>query len=256
MWRVCLVREMVCGKKGFTGVQHSPRIEFVKHSLNTEFVVCRVSSETSSYRNNRNWNRNKFWHYPKQDICFGCFALISKQGVSVFRNNRNKQKTNWNSSKFFKISTFLIPHTISSVCFGYFDTGPKHRNKLDKIFLVSWKSKPKNNQNRLSFGCFGSNQEIKFTVLRTPLIENVFWRFFRFISRKFCLFQLFLYRSETPKQTETNRKKCFLVLWNKPKNNRNRLSFGLFRFKPKKKFDCFEEWCVNTVPDGCVNKNM
>jgi hypothetical protein len=47
----------------------------------------------------------------------------------VFRNNRNKQKTNRNSSKFVKISTFLIPHTINSVCFGCFDTAPKHRNK-------------------------------------------------------------------------------------------------------------------------------
>ncbi len=82
-----------------------------------------------SYRNNRNWNLNQFWQYPKQDVCFGCFALILKQGVSVFRNNRNKQKTNRNSSKFDKISTFLIPHTISPVCFGCFDTGPKHQNK-------------------------------------------------------------------------------------------------------------------------------
>jgi hypothetical protein len=47
----------------------------------------------------------------------------------VFRNNQNKQKTNRNSSKFVKISTFLIPHTISSVCFGCFNTSPKHRNK-------------------------------------------------------------------------------------------------------------------------------
>jgi hypothetical protein len=53
----------------------------------------------------------------------------------VFRNNRNKQKTNRNSSKFVKISTFLIPHTISSVCFGGFDTGPKHRNKAKKKFF-------------------------------------------------------------------------------------------------------------------------
>jgi hypothetical protein len=50
-------------------------------------------------------------------------------GVSVFRNNRNKQKTNRNSIKFVKLSTFLIPHTISSVCFSCFDTGPKHQNK-------------------------------------------------------------------------------------------------------------------------------
>jgi hypothetical protein len=41
--------------------------------------------------------------------------------------------------------------------------------------------------------------------------------------------------------TETNRNKLLLVSWNKPKMNRNRLSFGLFRFEPKKKFVCFED---------------
>ncbi len=30
-------------------------------------------------RNNQNWNRNQFWHYPKQNVCFGCFASITKQ---------------------------------------------------------------------------------------------------------------------------------------------------------------------------------
>jgi hypothetical protein len=63
-----------------------------------------------SNRNNRNWNRNWFRHYPKQEVCFGCFALISKQGVSVFRNNRNKQKTNRNSSKFGKKNNLFIPY--------------------------------------------------------------------------------------------------------------------------------------------------
>jgi hypothetical protein len=37
-----------------------------------------------------------------------------------------------------------------------------------------------------------------------PLTENVFWRFFQFVSRKFCLFRLFRYWSETPKHTEKN----------------------------------------------------
>jgi hypothetical protein len=37
-----------------------------------------------------------------------------------------------------------------------------------------------------------------------------------------------------PKQTETNRKNMLLVSRNKPKINRNRGCFGLFRFEPKK----------------------
>ncbi len=53
---------------------------------------------------------------------------------------------------------------------------------------------------------------------------------FRFVL---VCFGLFRYMFEIMKQTETNRKILSLVSWNKPKNNRNKLSFGSFRFKPK-----------------------
>jgi hypothetical protein len=91
-----------------------------------------VSSETSFVSKEPKLEPKLISAYPKEDVCFSCFALISKMGVSVFRNNRNKEKTNRNSSKFGKISTFLIPHTISSVCFGCFDTYPKHQKNQNK----------------------------------------------------------------------------------------------------------------------------
>jgi hypothetical protein len=166
----------------------------------------------------------------------------------VFRNNRNKQKTNRNSRKFGKISTFLIPHTISSVCFGCFDTGPKHRNKPKKKILVSRKSKPKNNRNRLSFGLFLFESRKKDNGFEDPLIENVFWRFFRFVSVCYENILFVSVVSILVRNTETNRKNCFLVSQNKPKNNRNRLSFGLFRLEPKKKFDCFEDTLMADPP--------
>ncbi len=50
------------------------------------------------------------------------------------------------------------------------------------------------------------------------------------------MFRLFRSRSETLKQTE----KVFFGFAKQTENNRNRLSFGLFRLKPKK-FDCFED---------------
>jgi hypothetical protein len=68
--------------------------------------------------------------------------------------------------------------------------------------------------------------------------------FFLFVSKQFCLFRLFRNGSETPKRTETNRKNNLLVSRNKPKMNRNRLSFGLFRFEPKILFVCFEDTLV------------
>ena len=48
-------------------------------------VLLRVSFETS--------------FDPKQYVCFGCFASIPKQRVSMFRLNLNKQKTHPNSLK-------------------------------------------------------------------------------------------------------------------------------------------------------------
>jgi hypothetical protein len=47
--------------------------------------------------------------------------------------------------------------------------------------------------------------------------------------------------SKRVRNTETNRKNNLLVSRNKPKINRNRLCFGLFRFEPKKRFVCFED---------------
>jgi len=64
---------------------------------------------------------------------------------------------------------------------------------------------------------------------------------FRSVSKQFCLFRLFRYRFETPKQTETNENYYFLVSRNKPKQTRNRSCFGLFRFEPKFIFVCFED---------------
>ncbi len=136
----------------------------------------------------------------------------------MFRNNRNKLKTNGNSSKFVKISTFLIPLTISSVCFGCFDTGPKHRNKPKEKFFGFAKKRtekqPNHNRNRLSFGLFRFEPRKKNNGFEDPLIENVFWIFFLFVSTKFRLFRLFWYLSETPKQTEKN------VFWFRETNRR------------------------------------
>jgi hypothetical protein len=55
---------------------------------------------------------------------------------------------------------------------------------------------------------------------------------FRFVTKQFCLFRLFRYRFETPKQTEIF---CFWF------HETNRNCFGLFRFEPKIIFVCFED---------------
>jgi hypothetical protein len=91
-------------------------------------VQCTVGcpSKLVLIRNNRNWNRNLFWHYPEHNVCFGCFGSIPKQRVSMFRLNQNKQKTNRNSligsifcnfyRKFMVFSVFSV--CFETVCFG------------------------------------------------------------------------------------------------------------------------------------------
>jgi hypothetical protein len=90
-----------------------------------------------------------------------------KQGVSVFRNNQNKKKTNRNSSKVVKISTFLIRHT-SSVWFGCFNTGLKQRNKPENFFFVFAKKQTKKQPKQIEFWFVSVRTEKKLTVSRTP----------------------------------------------------------------------------------------
>jgi hypothetical protein len=84
-------------------------------------------------------------------------------------------------------------------------------------FLVSRISKLKNNQNRLSFGLFRFKPRKKINGFEDPLIKNVFWRFFALFQKNSVCFGP-KHRNK-PKQSKTNRKKCFLVSRNKPKNN-------------------------------------
>ncbi len=152
----------------------------------------------------------------------------------------SKQKTNRNSSKFVKISTFLIPHTISSVCFSCFNTGLKHRNKPSKKFGSFAKKQTEKQPKQIEFWfvlVWTENKNYRFRG--SPNRERFFWRFFRFVLRKFCLFRLFRYRSETPKQTkkkvfwfcETNRKSTETD-WVSVCFGSNRKKIWLFRGHP------------------------
>jgi hypothetical protein len=60
---------------------------------------------------------------------FRLFRFNIETGSFGVSKQPKQTKDQPNQQQFVKMSTFLIPHTISSVCFGYFDTGPKHRNK-------------------------------------------------------------------------------------------------------------------------------
>jgi hypothetical protein len=97
-----------------------------------------------------------------------------------------------------------------------------------------------------SFGVSKQPKQTKNQPKQHQICENI--NLFNSPYHKFCVFRLFRYRSETSKQTETNQKKKFLVSRkSEPKNNRNRLSFGLFQFKPRKKTNGFKDPLTENV---------
>jgi hypothetical protein len=80
-------------------------------------------------------------------------------------------------------------------------------------------------------------------------VSYVFFRFFGlFRNRSVCFgcFETGPKHRNKPKQTEKN---CYWFRETNRKRNRNRLSFGLFQFEPKKKFVCFEDTLVAGVND-------
>ncbi len=140
-----------------------------------------------------------------ENVCFGCFASIPKQRVLMFRMNRNKQKTNRNSfigSIFCYFLQKILGFSVFSLSFFdflrffqvFFDL---FRNSLFRLFYFFTKTdsfdvsiEPKQTEdppNSLKESIFGN------------FSENV--GLFRFVTKQFCLFRLFQYRFETPKQT-------------------------------------------------------
>jgi hypothetical protein len=128
---------------------------------NTVNVSTRVSSKASFVSKQPKLDPKLVSALFETRRLFWLFRLILKQRVSVFWNNQNIQKTNRNSSKFVKISSFLIPHTISSVCFGCFDTGPKRRNKPKNKFFGFEKKQTKKQPKQIEFRFVSVRTEIK-----------------------------------------------------------------------------------------------
>ncbi len=143
-------------------------------------------SKLVSIRNNRNWNRNQFRHYPKKNFCFGCFASIPKQRFLMFRLNRNKQKTNRNSLIWSIFSIF----SGNLGFFRFFSVSCFFGNSLFRLFRFYTETE--------SFNVLIEPKQTEEQL--NSLIESIFWYFcenlglFRFVSKHFCLFPLFRYR--------------------------------------------------------------
>ncbi len=121
------------------------------------------------------------------------------------RLNRNKQKTNRNSLIGSIISHFLQNIRVFPFFLGFFDFF-----QLFRFFSVCFEP--------VCFGCFASILKQKVSMFRlnwnkqkthpNSLKVSIFGYFsengglFRFVTKQFCLFRLFRYSFETPKQTE------------------------------------------------------
>ncbi len=82
---------------------------------------------------------------------------------------------------------------------------------------------------------FGSNQEKKINCFEDLLIENVFWRFVRFVSTKFSLFRLFQYWFETPNKP----KKMFFGFAKQTKKQPKQIEFRFVSVRTKKNLSLF-----------------
>ncbi len=112
--------------------------------------------------------------------CFGCFASIPKERVSIDPKQTEdppkqfKREYIWVFfTKFRVVSVCFGLLRNSSVCFGCFDIGSKHRNK-PKLFVFGFtKKKPKQTRNRSCFGLFRFEPKIIFVCFEDTLVGGM-----------------------------------------------------------------------------------
>ncbi len=138
------------------------------------FLHLGCPSKLVSIRNNLNCNQN----YPKQNVCFGCFASIPKQRVLMFRLDRNKQKTNRNSwiegiFWYFYENLGLFRFVSKQFClFRYMFETPKQTKIFSfwfHIFVVDSESRAKAHSQLLV------RQRVIFLVAGSSLVALFFY---------------------------------------------------------------------------------
>ncbi len=110
--------------------------------------------------------------------CFCCFACIPKQRVSIDLKQTEdppkqfKREYIWVIFRKFRVVSdcFGLLQN-SSVCFGCFDIGSKHRN-TPKLFLFVSRNKPKQTRNRSCFGLFRFEPKIIFVCFEDTLHQT------------------------------------------------------------------------------------
>jgi hypothetical protein len=104
--------------------------------------------------------------------CFGCFASITKQRVSIDPKQTEdppkqfKREYIWVFFRKFRVVSVrfgLLRN--SSVCFGCFDLGSKHRNK-PKLFVIGFTKQTETNAKQILFRFVSVRTENYFCLFR------------------------------------------------------------------------------------------
>jgi hypothetical protein len=110
-----------------------------------------------------------------ETVCFGCFASIPKQRVSIEPKQTEhlpkqfKRQYIWEFFRKFRVvSVCFCLLRNRSVCFGCFDIGSKHRNKPNFFLFGFTKQTETNAKQTRNRSCFGSNRNLFSFDSRTP----------------------------------------------------------------------------------------
>jgi hypothetical protein len=105
-------------------------------------------------------------------VCFGCFASIPKQRVSIEPKQTEdppkqfKREYIWEFFRKFRVISVCFGLLRNrSVCFGCFDIGSKHRNK-PKFVLFGFTKQTETNAKQILFRFVSVRTEIYFCLFR------------------------------------------------------------------------------------------
>jgi hypothetical protein len=124
------------------------------------FRLFRYRSKTS-----KQTEKKKFWVFAKKQT-----EKQLKQIEFRFVSVRTEKKKNCFEDPLIEnaFGDFFGSFRENSVCFGCFDTSPKHQNKPKKMFFGFAKQTEKQPKQDGVSVCFGSNRKKNLIVSRTP----------------------------------------------------------------------------------------
>ncbi len=182
-----------------------------------------------SFRQNRNWNRNQFQHYPKKGICFGV-SIYPKRPKNIHscpcpclcpRPCPFHKSVLIFSSGLFRNADFLFrfvsngSETLKQTYLFYFREKDPNSTETDLVSVSKQKSAP------VSVSISMSMSMPMSITLKCINLQ------FRFVSkRQFFCFGSFRNGSETPRQTDS-----FFSFAKKPETERVSVCFGPNRNK-------------------------